>query len=275
MPDVKCAESFTRQQGRTTGWSGSRFRSGGGRTGVCRVGGGQISNPGVFVPDPGVWIKHGRRKGFGLGVWVGDANPSFSRPRQPQTLQDSPRVRMVHSERGGDEQESRGGVVAGMATPRRAPLRAPLPGRPRRQQGCRKSAGHGRQQCGREAWVDAPPERGEQQGGERGDRLEKTWLPENFGRRALPDPILASKNSFPCRQPRIRPPEGGVRAVQALGVPMRGDWRSSHGPGIFFVEISVGKVSRKVTVGKVERRCVLKEGQRFGGFRASHASHGK
>ena len=220
--------------------------------------------PGFSCPIPGFGSNTVEGRGSDWGFGWGMQTPASPRPRQPQTLQDSPRVRMVHSERGGDEQESRGGVVAGMATPRRAPLRAPLPGRPRRQQGCRKSAGHGRQQCGREAWVDAPPERGEQQGGERGDRLEKTWLPENFGRRALPDPILASKNSFPCRQPRIRPPEGGVRAVQALGVPMRGDWRSSHGPGIFFVEISVGKVSRKVTVGKVERRCVLKEGQRFG-----------
>jgi hypothetical protein len=194
------------------------------------------------------WDRHQSRYKEGVG-WEGGGGAATTQllciGDSIKTLQVSTRVSTAHSEGGGDEQERRGGVVAGMATPRRAPLRAPLPGRPRRQQGCRKSAGHGRQQCGREAWVQAPPEGGDEQVLQRErDRRGNTSPTERFGRGARHDPIVASKSSFPCRQPCTRPPEGGSRAAQALGVPMGGDWWSQlHGPE-FARKISVDAVSR-------------------------------
>mmetsp|Transcript_30799 Transcript_30799/g.77929 ORF Transcript_30799/g.77929 Transcript_30799/m.77929 type:complete len:219 (-) Transcript_30799:4323-4979(-) len=111
----------------------------------------------VFRP----WDRHQSR--YKEGVWMGGGggeatHPASRRRRQPQTLHDSTRVRMVHSEGGGEEQEGRRGVVAGKAAPQRAPLQAPLPAPPGVNKGSRRSAGHRGGQCGREVWAEAPPE---------------------------------------------------------------------------------------------------------------------
>mmetsp|Transcript_30799 Transcript_30799/g.77927 ORF Transcript_30799/g.77927 Transcript_30799/m.77927 type:complete len:277 (-) Transcript_30799:4109-4939(-) len=223
MPHAKCAVPFTRQQARTPGWSGSRFRSRGGRTGVCGVAGRQISNPGFS--DPGIGINHGTRKGFGWGVGGGKPHTQLlgvADSLKPCTTAPGSEwctVRAVERSRKAEEGWSPGKRPRNGHRSRRR-FRPPLASTrgPGGLQGI--AEGSAGERCGRRPLRKA----GRSGFGGGRDRRGRTWMLEKTRRRALPGWILAPKSWLLRCQPRTLLPEGGGRALQALWWPHGRGW---------------------------------------------------